>query len=170
VNETLDLALYRPNVGLALFHPDGRVFLGRRVGLRAEAAFAWQMPQGGIDPGEAPREAALRELGEEVGVAADLVRVLHETPDWIAYDFPQDLTTKRGGRLRDHWRGQKQKWFALGFLGKESDIHLDSHVQEFAAWRWAALDEAPELVVPFKRPVYDEVARRFAPYAAGGWL
>ncbi|MEO0983467.1 MAG: RNA pyrophosphohydrolase [Pseudomonadota bacterium] len=146
---------YRANVGLALFSGAGHVFLGRRINSRG--SFQWQMPQGGVDRGESPADAALRELDEEVGVPAKLVDVLEETDDWIYYDFPLEL--KR--RLPGPYLGQRQKWFALRFKGSDGDIRLDKHKPEFDAWRWARLEEVPSLVIPFKRPVYDEVARRF---------
>ncbi|MDX2237232.1 MAG: RNA pyrophosphohydrolase [Hyphomonadaceae bacterium] len=154
-----DPARYRPNVGLALFHPTGLVFIGKRVG--GAGPYQWQMPQGGIDPGEAPAVAALREMEEEIGVAPEHVRLLEETPDWLYYEFPPEVG---GGR----WLGQRQKWFAYRFTGRDSDIRLDLHTPEFSTWRWARLDETPALVIPFKRPVYEIVARRFARHAAGG--
>jgi len=147
---------YRPNVGLALFSKAGHVFLGRRVNGRGP--FQWQMPQGGVDRGEPPREAALRELDEEIGVPPKLVDILEETDDWLYYDFPPDL--KR--RMPGPYLGQRQKWFAFRFRGSDSDVRLDKHTPEFDAWRWAPLAEVPALIVPFKRPVYEEVARRFA--------
>jgi putative (di)nucleoside polyphosphate hydrolase len=159
---SVDLDRYRPNVGLALFHKTGLVFLGRRVG--QQSAYNWQMPQGGVDPGETPREAALRELEEEVGLEASMVEILDETSDWLTYDFPADVPA-RGGLGR--YVGQKQKWFAMRFLGKDSDVRLDLHKPEFGQWRWARLDEAPALVIPFKRPVYEEVVRRFRCHAEG---
>ena len=146
---------YRPNVGLALFSKAGHVFLGRRVNGRGP--FQWQMPQGGVDRGEDPATAALRELDEEIGVADKLVDVLEETTDWLYYDFPPDLKRRLGGP----YLGQRQKWFALRFKGSDGDVRLDKHTPEFDAWRWALLDEAPSLIVPFKRPVYEEVAARF---------
>lgn len=152
-------SVYRPNVGLALFSRAGHVFLGRRINSRG--AFQWQMPQGGIDEGESPEEGALRELEEEVGVSAKLVSVLEETEDWIYYDFPPDLKK----RLPGPYIGQRQKWFALRFTGSDSDVRLDLHKPEFDAWRWAGLGETPALVIPFKRPVYTEVAERFARWA-----
>lgn len=147
---------YRPNVGIALFNPAGAVFLGKRPG---DGMFAWQMPQGGIDAGETPHEAALRELEEEVGVQPSLVSLLEEAPDWLSYDFPEQVRRKQG------WRGQRQKWFAFRFLGEDRDIVLDRHTPEFEAWRWGSLSEAPELVIPFKRAVYNQVAQRFARWA-----
>jgi putative (di)nucleoside polyphosphate hydrolase len=147
---------YRPNVGLALFHAKGLVFLGRRIGEQGQ--FIWQMPQGGVDPGEAPTDAAYRELQEEIGVTKRHVQLLEETPDWLYYDFPPELVGRNGRRFL----GQRQKWFAFRFTGRDADIHLDLHTPEFSEWRWARLEEAPQLVIPFKRPVYDEVAHRFA--------
>jgi putative (di)nucleoside polyphosphate hydrolase len=146
---------YRPNVGLALFSKAGHVFLGRRINGRGP--FQWQMPQGGVDKGEDPGAAALRELDEEIGVADKLVDVLEETTDWLYYDFPPDLKRRLGGP----YLGQRQKWFALRFKGSDGDVRLDKHTPEFDAWRWALLEEAPSLIVPFKRPVYEEVASRF---------
>lgn len=150
-----DPKLYRPNAGLALFSKAGHVFIGRRINGRG--AFQWQMPQGGIDEGEETAEAALRELEEEVGVPAKLVDILEETEDWIYYDFPPDLRR----RMQGPYVGQRQKWFAFRFKGSDSDVRLDRHTPEFDAWRWARLEETPSLIVPFKRPVYEEVARRF---------
>lgn len=150
-----DPDLYRPNAGLALFSDAGHVFVGRRINGRG--AFQWQMPQGGIDDGEETKAAALRELEEEIGVQAKLVEVLEETEDWIYYDFPPDLMK----RMKGPYLGQRQKWFALRYKGSDSDIRLDRHTPEFDAWRWARLEETPGMIVPFKRPVYQEVARRF---------
>ncbi len=155
-----DPALYRPNVGLALFSGAGHVFLGRRINSRGP--YQWQMPQGGIDTGEPPADAALRELEEEIGVPARLAAILEETEDWIYYDFPPAL--KR--RLPGPYLGQRQKWFALRFTGSDGDIRLDMHTPEFDAWRWMRLEDTPALVIPFKRPVYEEVAARFARWTA----
>lgn len=154
---------YRPNVGLALFHRDGPVFLGKRA--NTPGPYQWQMPQGGMDRGETALEAAYRELEEEVGVTSRLVELLEETPDWLYYDFPIDVRTKMKPRGRYH--GQKQKWFAFRFKGRDADIRLDTHTPEFEDWRWAPLESAPELVIPFKRPTYEEVARRFRKYSVG---
>ncbi|MEM6556172.1 MAG: RNA pyrophosphohydrolase [Pseudomonadota bacterium] len=154
-----DPALYRANVGLALFSKAGHVFVGRRVNGRG--AFQWQMPQGGVDKGESPEAAALREMDEEIGVAAKLVDILEETDDWLYYDFPRDLLRRMGGP----YLGQRQKWFALRFKGSDSDVRLDKHTPEFDAWRWAKLDDVPGLIVPFKRPVYEQVAERFSAWA-----
>jgi len=147
---------YRLNVGAVLFGPGGRVLVGRRAGTQA-----WQLPQGGIDAGEAPRVAVLRELREEIGT--DKAEILGEHPDWLTYDLPEALQkTVLGGRFR----GQRQKWFALRFLGVDSDVDLeaDSH-PEFDAWKWVELSELPGLAVAFKRDIYEVLARDFAPYA-----
>jgi putative (di)nucleoside polyphosphate hydrolase len=149
---------FRPNVGLAMFHKTGLVFIGRRVG--ASGPHMWQMPQGGVDAGENPRAAALRELEEEIGVPAHLVDVIEETEDWLYYDFPPELRRASAGR----YLGQRQKWFAFRFKGRDADVRLDLHTPEFSEWRWARLEETPELVIPFKRPVYEEVVRRFRPH------
>lgn len=153
-----DPSRYRANVGLAVFSKAGHIFVGRRINGRG--AFQWQLPQGGVDKGEAPADAALRELEEEIGVAPKLVDILQETDDWLYYDFPMDLRKRMGGP----YLGQRQKWFALRFKGSDSDVRLDKHTPEFDAWRWAELSEIPDLIVPFKRPVYEEVAARFEPW------
>ncbi len=154
-----DPSLYRPNVGLAIFSKKGHVLIGRRAGVRKdETKHAWQMPQGGIDRGEQPRDAAMRELGEETGLQPRHVELLEEVEPWLYYDFPPALKA----RLSGPYFGQRQKWFALRFIGSDTDVRLDGHTPEFDAWRWAALDEAPSLVIPFKAPVYAEVAQRFA--------
>jgi putative (di)nucleoside polyphosphate hydrolase len=161
---------YRPNVGVVLFNPKGGVFIGRRVGdfgLAGETPglLGWQFPQGGIDPHEDIAAAAFRELKEETGVISAHLLVL--TPGWLAYDFPPKYA-KRG------WRGQRQKWAAMLFEGEDGEIDLeaDDH-QEFDAWRWAELEEAPSLIVPFKRAVYAEIVSAFAPLRdfirAKGW-
>ena len=157
-----DPKIYRPNVGIALFNGEGRVFIARRMKNDGpEVIFPgheWQFPQGGIENGEDPHKAALRELHEETGVVH--ANYLGET-DWISYDFPPYSGPPH--RLAQY-RGQRQKWFALKFTGDESEI--DIHVPrgeepEFDAWRWERLDAVAALVVPFKRHVYEEIARRF---------
>jgi putative (di)nucleoside polyphosphate hydrolase len=154
-----DPSLYRPNVGLAIFSRKGRLMLGRRTGVRKdEQRYAWQMPQGGIDRGETPQEAALRELGEETGLEARHVELIEEVEPWLYYDFPPALKQ----RLSGPYFGQRQKWFALRLIGTDNDVRLDGHTPEFDAWKWVALEDAPALVIPFKRPVYEEVVRRFA--------
>ena len=159
-----DLSLYRPNVGVVLFHPDGRVWLGRRA--KTPEPYCWQFPQGGVDPDEVERgeweAAARRELLEETGVrSADL---LAATEDWITYDFPPEAS---GAKITRGWTGQKQKWFALRFTGDEAEIDLEAHPPvEFEAWRWGQLDEVCDLIVPFKLPAYEQVVAAFARFAA----
>jgi putative (di)nucleoside polyphosphate hydrolase len=153
-----DPSLYRPNVGLAIFSKKGHVLLGRRAGVRKdENRYAWQMPQGGIDRGEQPGEAAIRELNEETGLLARHVELLEEIEPWLFYDFPPELKA----RLAGPFYGQRQKWFAYRLMGSDTDVRLDAHTPEFDAWRWVRLEEAPGLVIPFKAPVYEEVAKRF---------
>jgi putative (di)nucleoside polyphosphate hydrolase len=154
---------YRPNVGAALFGPDGRVLVARRAQLpNAEGpAGGWQLPQGGIDESEDPRRAILRELAEEIGT--DKADIIGEHPDWLTYDLPPDLL---GVALGGRYRGQRQRWFALRFRGQDSDIRLDADPHpEFDAWRWVALAELPALAVPFKRAIYDVLAISFARFA-----
>jgi putative (di)nucleoside polyphosphate hydrolase len=148
---------YRPCVGLMLVNRRGAVFVGNRIDTPGDH---WQMPQGGVDEGETPQEAALRELGEEVGLAPDLVEVLAESRDWHAYDLPAGLSRRV---WKGRYRGQTQKWFALRFLGEDSDIDLTAHTPEFSAWQWASLDRLPDLIVPFKRDIYLQVVEEFRP-------
>jgi putative (di)nucleoside polyphosphate hydrolase len=149
---------YRLNVGAALFGPDGRVLVGRRAGV---AAPSWQLPQGGIDAGEDPRVAVLRELREEIGT--DKAEIIGEHPEWLQYDLPPAYVNER---FRGQFRGQRQKWFALRFLGEDSDVVLDADPHpEFDAWKWVELTALPDLAVAFKRPIYEALARDFAIYA-----
>jgi putative (di)nucleoside polyphosphate hydrolase len=156
---------YRPNVGVVLFNRDGLVFVARRADMpNAEgAAGGWQLPQGGIDRGEDPGVAVFRELQEEIGTRNAVV--IGEYPEWLAYDFPDDLVLNPS---RGKYRGQRQRWFAMRFLGEDSEIRLDLDPHpEFDAWRWARLSELPDLAVPFKRPIYEVLARAFAEFAGG---
>lgn len=156
---------YRPCVGLALFNPAGLVFIGRRANRSQREHVApgheWQMPQGGIDAGEQPIEAAYRELREETNVSS--VSLLAEAPDWLSYDLPHEIGKEA---WRGKYRGQSQKWFAFRFEGDENEIDIlnpsGGHKPEFDAWRWVPLAETAELIIPFKRDVYREVARLFA--------
>jgi putative (di)nucleoside polyphosphate hydrolase len=155
---------YRPNVGAVLFNRDGLVFVARRADMpNAEGpAGGWQLPQGGIDEGEDPREAVLRELEEEIGTRH--AEVIGEHPDWLTYDLPPNLL---GIAWRGRYRGQRQRWFAMRFLGVDSDIRLDLDPHpEFDAWRWAPLTELPSLAVSFKREIYEVLARSFASFAS----
>jgi putative (di)nucleoside polyphosphate hydrolase len=146
---------YRLNVGAVLFGPDGSVLVGRRARVND---VAWQLPQGGIDEGEDPRVAVLRELREEVGT--DKAEIIAEHPEWVEYDLPERLQGKVWG---GKYRGQRQKWFALRFLGEDSDIVLDADPHpEFDAWKWVALADLPALAVSFKRTIYEVLARDFA--------
>ncbi|MBI3438004.1 MAG: RNA pyrophosphohydrolase [Proteobacteria bacterium] len=163
MTEAKDPKSFRPNVGLALFHREGPVLLGKRVG--TEGPYQWQMPQGGVDRGEKPRDAAYRELEEEVGVTPAHVDLLEEAEDWLYYEFPTELRKKL--RQRGRYVGQRQKWFAFRFKGRDADVRLDAHSPEFSDWRWAALESTPGLVIPFKRATYEEVARRFKKYTVG---
>ena len=154
---------YRLNVGAALFDRRGKVLVAHRADLpsAADLGGGWQLPQGGIDPDEDPRRAVLRELAEEIGT--DRAEIIGEHPEWLTYDLPDHLI---GRALRGRYRGQRQRWFALRFLGTDADIRLDADPHpEFDAWRWAELAELPVLAVPFKRPVYEILASSFAPYA-----
>jgi len=152
---------YRPCVGIMLLNERGQVFVGRRVDGPQDA---WQMPQGGIDPGENPKEAALRELVEEVGT--NDIEFLGETDDWLIYDLPDHLVGHVwGGR----YRGQRQKWFLARLTGPESGIDIDTDHPEFDAWRWLDLQDLPNVIVPFKRDVYETLVERFrALVAANG--
>jgi putative (di)nucleoside polyphosphate hydrolase len=153
----MDLTTLRPNVGIVLVAPTGKVWLGRRA--RTAGPLNWQFPQGGIDEGEGNLDAALRELKEETGVTS--VRLLARTRDWIGYVFPPD---HHGAKLNRGWRGQKQLWFALGFTGEDSEVDLKAHGEaEFDAWRWVELEESLESVVAFKRETYQQVVHAFAP-------
>jgi putative (di)nucleoside polyphosphate hydrolase len=151
---------YRPNVGALLFNPEGLILVARRADMpNAEGApGGWQLPQGGMDEGEDPRVAVLRELEEEIGTCR--AEIIEEHPDWLTYDLPAALI---GVALRGKYRGQRQKWFALRFTGKDSDIRLDLDPHpEFDAWRWARLAELPAMAVEFKRAIYERLARDFA--------
>jgi len=150
---------YRPCAGVVLINDAGLVFAGQRI----NKADAWQMPQGGIDDGESPREAALRELVEEVGT--DRGDVLAETSDWLVYDLPVELV---GKALKGRYRGQRQKWFAVRFTGDDRDIDVAGvHHPEFAAWKWMRSDELAACIVSFKRDIYLKVFEEFRRFLAG---
>jgi putative (di)nucleoside polyphosphate hydrolase len=144
---------YRPCVGIMLFNQNGKVFVGKRIDQTVEG---WQMPQGGIDKGETPVEAALRELQEEIGT--DKAEIISEMEDWITYDLPPHLV---GVAFHGKYRGQRQKWFALRFTGSDADIDLTAHEPEFSAFQWVSLEALPALIVPFKRETYKAVIAAF---------
>jgi putative (di)nucleoside polyphosphate hydrolase len=159
---SLDLQRYRPNVGVVLLNTQGLVWYGRRAGMTE--GHAWQFPQGGVDKSEDLEAAARRELEEETGVVS--AELLGQTEGWIVYDFPEALKAQHVRDGRKPWDGQKQAWFAFRFTGDDSEIALDRHAEiEFDAWRWGALDEAPSLIVPFKREAYEQVVAAFARFA-----
>ena len=157
---------YRPCVGITVLNRAGLVFIGRRLDgpEHVDLTHAWQMPQGGIDPGEQPWPAALRELHEETGIRS--VERLGESAEWLNYDIPRDLV---GQAWKGQYRGQTQKWFAVRFVGADSEIDIAHPAggvhAEFSAWRWEPLQNVPDLVVPFKREVYRRIVAEFARFA-----
>ncbi len=163
MSETAADLPYRLNVGAVLFNAAGEVLVARRANLPDVEGYAggWQLPQGGIDEGEDPSAAILRELGEEIGTAN--AEIIGEHEDWLTYDLPEAL---RGRAFKGRFRGQRQRWFALRFLGTDADIKLDLDPHpEFDAWRWTPLATLPGLAVPFKRTIYEILARDFARFA-----
>ncbi len=154
---------YRPNVGAVLFNRQGLILVAHRADMpNAEGpSGGWQLPQGGIDEGEDPRTAVLRELEEEIGTTK--AEIVGEHPDWLTYDLPPRLL---GIAWRGRYRGQRQRWFAMRFTGQDSDIRLDLDPHpEFDAWRWIPLADLPALAIPFKRPTYEALKLAFACFA-----
>ncbi|HEY2757967.1 MAG TPA: RNA pyrophosphohydrolase [Pseudolabrys sp.] len=157
---------YRPCAGITVLNCEGLVFVGRRAGgpEHVDLTHVWQMPQGGIDDGEDPYKAALRELYEETNIRS--VEKLGEIADWLAYDLPPEIAREA---WRGKYRGQTQKWYALRFVGEEREINITSpaggHEPEFIDWRWVEMRELPDLVVPFKRQTYERVVAEFSKLA-----
>ncbi|BBK39156.1 RNA pyrophosphohydrolase [Allostella sp. ATCC 35155] len=149
---------YRRGVGVMVLNRDGQVLVARRIDMPSEA---WQMPQGGIDAGESPIEAAQRELCEEIGTCNG--EFLGESRDWYSYDLPAELA---GKLWRGRFRGQTQKWFAFRFAGSDAEINLETETPEFLAWKWVEPDEVPRLIVPFKRDIYTAILTEFTPFLA----
>lgn len=155
---------YRPCAGIVLLNAEAKVWIGKRiegVGDEDVPVFPWQLPQGGIDEGETPAEAVMRELHEEVGTRK--AEIIHEAAEWFFYDLPPEVL---GRKKKNTWGGQRQKYFALKFLGTDADVDLEVHHPEFCDWRWAELEELPDLAIPFKRGVYERVVAEFAPLIA----
>jgi putative (di)nucleoside polyphosphate hydrolase len=146
---------YRPAVGVMLINAERKVWVGQRLDSSLEA---WQMPQGGLDPGEAPREGALRELGEETGIDPALVEILAQAKEELTYDLPEHLI---GKIWKEKWRGQRQTWFLARFLGTDADVRIDTPDPEFRAWRWADPADLPAIIVPFKKQLYEQVLDAF---------
>ena len=156
---------YRPCVGTTVLNRQGHVFIGRRIEgpEHVDKLHAWQMPQGGVDKGEDPWQAALRELYEETNIRS--VEKLGEIDEWLAYDIPRDIVGEAWG---GKYRGQTQKWYVLRFTGDDSEIDIAApggHKPEFAEWRWEPMKNLPKLIIPFKRPVYERVVQEFAKFA-----
>jgi len=155
--DQIDRLPYRACVGVMLANDSGQVFVGQRLDNDTPA---WQMPQGGIDQGEEPREAALRELWEETGILPDLVEVVAETTEWIPYDLPHDIVPRI---WQGRYRGQRQKWFLMRFQGSDDQINILTSHPEFSEWRWLDPDDLVDHIVPFKREVYASVLAEFGP-------
>jgi len=152
---------YRRCAGVALFNKRGQVFLGHRI--NSSGQHVWQFPQGGMDKGETPLGAAVRELYEETGVKPETVKLLGKIDDWLYYDFPADYLNTKKARGR---KGQRQRWYAFLFTGKDDQVDLDAvPPTEFSEWRWGKLSNTPKLIVPFKRKIYERLADEFEGFA-----
>ena len=152
---------YRPAAGIMLINADRQVWVGQR---RDNSLEAWQMPQGGLDPGEEAEVGALRELEEETGITPDKVEIVARCPEELYYDLPEELV---GVVWKEKWRGQRQAWFLARFLGADEDVNLQTAEPEFRAWRWAEPAELPHLIVPFKKKLYEDVIAAFRPWLEG---
>lgn len=159
-NPSVESLPYRQGVGVMLLNKQNHVFVGKRIDTRSEA---WQMPQGGIDEGENPSEAAMRELWEETGVKS--ASILVESADWYYYDLPENLVPNIWG---GKYRGQKQKWFVMRFEGAEDEINIQTAHPEFNEWKWQEIEQLPELIVPFKKPLYQALVKEFLPHILKG--
>lgn len=148
---------YRPCAGIMLLNREGLVFVGQRADSSADA---WQMPQGGVDKGEAPLDAAIREVGEETGISADLIRLIAQSREERFYDLPDELI---GTLWKGKYRGQRQIWFLMRFLGHDDDVNIMTEHQEFREWRWAEPEQVPQLIVPFKQDLYHAILDEFRP-------
>ena len=151
----LDKLPYRPNVGIMVVNKDGHIFVAKRIDHYSDA---WQMPQGGIEPDENLQTAALRELHEETGISDNKVDLVAEIEEWITYDLPTNLIPQL---WNGKYRGQKQKWFLMKFLGDDADIDIETQHPEFSSWKWIAPEELPQTIVSFKRDVYVRVLDEF---------
>ena len=147
---------YRPAVGVMLINRERKVWVGQRLDSTLEA---WQMPQGGLDPGESPLDGAYRELEEETGIPRRLVELVDQAKEELTYDLPDDLI---GKVWKEPWRGQRQTWFLMRFLGQDGDVDIATPDPEFRAWKWADPAELPALIVPFKKKLYEDLVAAFA--------
>lgn len=147
---------YRLGVGIILVNKDNKIFVGKRIDTRSEA---WQMPQGGIDKGEKPKQAVMRELYEEVGIIN--AKIIKETENWYSYDIPDHLIAKL---WNGKYRGQKQKWFLIRFLGNDDEINIHNKHAEFKEWKWTDIDEILEIIVPFKKELYKQIFKELKEY------
>jgi len=155
MSESFSHLPYRRGVGVMLFNHKGEVFVARRIDMTSEA---WQMPQGGIDKGEDAERAAYRELEEETGLKASAVKMLARSEDWLHYDLPAELVPLL---WKGQYRGQEQQWFAMQLLATDDEINIETEHPEFSEWKWAALSDIADLIVTFKRPLYEALVKEF---------